>query len=121
VNEKEKRKYLMDNFLVDRKNTNFFHQNKQAQKLLAFFPDIELWKWLNSNYDDLKVYTLVNLLKPEVLRKIRARKKVKSFQLKDKVSYDLLDKKVGEDLRIEESPPNTVLEFLKNGSKKEKK
>lgn len=119
MNEKEKRKYLMDNFLVDRKNTNFFHQNKQAQKLLAFFPDIELWKWLNSNYSDLKVYTLVNLLKPDVLRKIRGRKKVKSFHLKAKGSYDLLDEKVGEDLRVEKSPPNTILEFLKNGSKKE--
>tara|TARA_Y100001963_G_scaffold51299_1_gene71763 strand:- start:17231 stop:17632 length:402 start_codon:yes stop_codon:yes gene_type:complete len=121
VNEKEKRKYLMDNFLVDPAGTNFFHQNKQAQKLLAFFPDIDFWKWLNANYEDLKVYTLLNLLKPNVMAKLRARKKIKAFSFKDKPSINISEEKFGEDVKVTPTKPETVLDFLRDGSKEEKK
>tara|TARA_Y100000361_G_C11055772_1_gene287782 strand:- start:7 stop:408 length:402 start_codon:yes stop_codon:yes gene_type:complete len=121
VNEKEKRKYLMDNFLVDPSGTNFFHQNKQAQKLLAFFPDIDFWKWLNANYEDLKVYTLVNLLKPDVMAKLRARKRIKGFSFKEKTTHDISEEKFGEDVEAKSTNPQTVLDFLRDGSKEEKK
>ncbi len=111
----------MDNFLVDPSGTNFFHQNKQAQKLLAFFPDIDFWKWLNSNYEDLKVYTLVNLLKPDVMAKLRARKKIKGFSFKEKATHDISEEKFGEDVEAKNTNPQTVLDFLRDGSKEEKK
>ena len=109
----------MENFLVDRKKTNFFHQNKQAKILLGFFPDIEFWKWLLCNYDDMKVYTLANLVKPSIIKTLRTRQKIKAFSLKERRSYDLSRDKIGGDATIKKPEPSSVFDFIKNGSKKE--
>jgi|TARA_B100001964_G_scaffold244949_1_gene329036 hypothetical protein len=121
VNEKDKRHYLMENLLVDRKKTNFFHQNKQAKILIGFFPDIEFWKWLICNYDDMKVYTLANLVKPNIIKTLKSREKIKAFSLKERQSYTLSEEKVGNDAIINKPNPNSVFDFIKNGSKKEEK
>lgn len=118
VTDSGKYKYLIENFLFDHKKCNFFHQRKQAKKLVSFFPDIEFWKWLKNNYKDYQVYTLVSYLKPDKLAFLRKQLKVMDFKFKEKRTYVLSDEKFGKDKEMRPRRFST-LDFLRYGKKEE--
>jgi ribosome biogenesis protein Nip4 len=69
----------------------------------------------------MKVYTLANLVKPNIIKTLKSREKIKAFSLKERQSYTLSEEKVGNDAIINKPNPNSVFDFIKNGSKKEEK